>query len=173
MKCTFKCTIQVHELAPPTCVLKILIDPLTLSYFSPYVKVLPLVITSSPITLYLCFSHTFVINDHKGLILDRLRLSMPINLPLWDTPRRTIDDILSTGSKLINLYVSFECAFHIFACIAQVLNFNIHACVEYASCRFDWWNEKLACIGWYLDMPYICFHKWYKNLVYNVDLTGI
>ena len=21
MKCTFKCTIQVHELAPPTCVL--------------------------------------------------------------------------------------------------------------------------------------------------------
>ena len=26
MKCTFKCTIQVHELAPHTCVLEILID---------------------------------------------------------------------------------------------------------------------------------------------------
>ena len=45
MKCTFKCTIQVHELAPPTCVLKILIDPFPLSYLSPYVKY-------SPITLY-------------------------------------------------------------------------------------------------------------------------
>ena len=30
-----KCNIQVHELAPPTCVLKILIVPLSLSYFSP------------------------------------------------------------------------------------------------------------------------------------------
>ena len=38
MKCTFKCTIQVHELAPPTCVLKILIDPFPLSYLCPYVK---------------------------------------------------------------------------------------------------------------------------------------
>ena len=27
MKCIFKCTIQVHELAPPTSVLKILVDP--------------------------------------------------------------------------------------------------------------------------------------------------
>ena len=35
----------------------------------------------------------------------------------------------SRGSKLINLYVAFECAFHIFACMAQVQNFNIHACV--------------------------------------------
>ena len=43
MKCTFKCTIQVHELAPPTCVLTILIDPFSLSYFSPYVKYSPFV----------------------------------------------------------------------------------------------------------------------------------
>ena len=35
----------------------------------------------------------------------------------------------SRGSKLINLYVAFECAFHIFAYMAQVLNFNIPACV--------------------------------------------
>ena len=37
MKCTFKCTIQVHELAPPTCVLKILVDPFHLVYLCPYV----------------------------------------------------------------------------------------------------------------------------------------
>ena len=24
----------------------------------------------------------------------------------------------------------------------------IHACVMYASCRFEWWNKKLACIGY-------------------------
>ena len=35
--------------------------------------------------------------------------------------------ILSTqvgGSKLMNLYGAFECAFHMFACMAQVLNFK-------------------------------------------------
>ena len=53
----------------------------------------------------------------------------------------------SRESKLINLYVAFECAFHIFACMAQVLNFNIHACVVYVSYMLEWWNEKLACIG--------------------------
>ena len=79
MKCTSKCNIQVYKLDPPTCVLKILIDPLTLSYFSPYVKVLPLVITSPPITLYLCFSPPLSLMTTKGLILDRLRLSMSIN----------------------------------------------------------------------------------------------
>ena len=44
----------------------------------------------------------------------------------------------SRGSKLINLYVAFECAFHIFACMVQVLNFNIHACVVYASYMLEW-----------------------------------
>ena len=29
----------------------------------------------------------------------------------------------------MNLYGAFEYAFHIFACMAQVLNLNIHACV--------------------------------------------
>ena len=33
----------------------------------------------------------------------------------------------------MNLYDAFECASHMFACMAQVLNFNIHACVVYAS----------------------------------------
>ena len=44
----------------------------------------------------------------------------------------------SRGSKLINLYVAFECAFHIFACMAQVFNFNIHACVVYTSYMLEW-----------------------------------
>ena len=43
----------------------------------------------------------------------------------------------SRGSKLMNLYGAFECAFHMFACMAQVLKFNIHACVVYASCPFE------------------------------------
>ena len=43
----------------------------------------------------------------------------------------------SRGSKLINLIDAFECVFHMFACMAQVLNFNFHACVVYASCRFE------------------------------------
>ena len=44
----------------------------------------------------------------------------------------------SRGSKLINLHVVFECVFHIFAYMAQVLNFNIHACVVYASYMLEW-----------------------------------
>ena len=72
MKCTSKCINQVYVLAPLTCVLKILIDPLTFSYLSPYVKVLPL----CHLTLSLCNFSPFVINDHKCSILDRLRLSM-------------------------------------------------------------------------------------------------
>ena len=44
----------------------------------------------------------------------------------------------SRESKLINLYVAFEREFHIFACMAQVLNFNIHACVVYASYMLEW-----------------------------------
>ena len=34
----------------------------------------------------------------------RLHASLPINLPSWDTPRRTTDDILSTGCA---------CCFHV------------------------------------------------------------
>ena len=75
-KCTFKCTIQVHELASPTCVLKILIDLFPLSYFSLYVKVLPI---CHLFTIFVYYFFPFVINDHKGSILDRLRLSMSIN----------------------------------------------------------------------------------------------
>ena len=39
----------------------------------------------------------------------------------------------SRGSKLMSLYGAFKCAFYLFACMAQVLNSNIHACVVYAS----------------------------------------
>ena len=52
MKCSFKCIIQVYELAPPTCVLKILIDPFPLAYLSPYVQYSP--ITHIFIFLPLC-----------------------------------------------------------------------------------------------------------------------
>ena len=44
------------------------------------------------------------------------------------------------GSSSWILYGAFECAFHMFACIAQVLNYKIHACVMYASCKIEWWN---------------------------------
>ena len=37
----------------------------------------------------------------------------------------------------MDLVDAFECAFHMFAYMAQVLNFNIYACVVYASCRFE------------------------------------
>ena len=36
----------------------------------------------------------------------------------------------------MNLYGAFECAFYMFACMAQVLNFNIHTCAVYASYWF-------------------------------------
>ena len=52
MKCSFKCIIQVYELAPPTCVLKILIDPFPLAYLSPYVQYSP--ITHIFVSLPLC-----------------------------------------------------------------------------------------------------------------------
>ena len=38
----------------------------------------------------------------------------------------------------MNLYGAFECAFHMFACIAQVLNLHIHACVMNVSCKIEW-----------------------------------
>ena len=45
----------------------------------------------------------------------------------------------SRWSKLMNFdWLHLICAFHMFACMAQVLNFNIHACVVSASCRFEW-----------------------------------
>ena len=37
----------------------------------------------------------------------------------------------------MNLYDAFECASHMVACMAQVLNFNIHAYVVYASVSFN------------------------------------
>jgi hypothetical protein len=43
----------------------------------------------------------------------------------------------SRGSKLMDLYDAFECALHMFACMAQVLKFDIHACVVFASCWLE------------------------------------
>ena len=39
----------------------------------------------------------------------RLHASLPINLPSWDTPRRTIDDILST----VGMLFPCACCFHV------------------------------------------------------------
>ena len=85
MKYTFKCINQVYELAPPTYVLKILIDPLPLSYLSPYVKFprityifvsLPFVVFS--LSLY-TISPPLSSLTIKVQNVDRLRLSMSIN----------------------------------------------------------------------------------------------
>ena len=93
-----KCTIQVHELVPPTCVLKILIDPIPLLSL-PLCQVFPLSLISlflfpllsfhnlstlislffSPCTKYLFFS-PFVINDHKG---SKCRQVEIINVNQW------------------------------------------------------------------------------------------
>jgi hypothetical protein len=43
----------------------------------------------------------------------------------------------SRESKLINLFDEFECALHMYACMAQVFKLKFHACVVYASCRYD------------------------------------
>ena len=59
-KQTYEMHIQMHhtsELAPPTCVLKILIDPFPLSYLSPYVKF-------SPYHLYIFICYLFTILVH-------------------------------------------------------------------------------------------------------------
>ena len=91
------------------------------------------------------------------------------------------DQLKFRGSKLINLYGAFECAFHMFACMAQVFNFNIHTCVVYASCKFEWWNENLACIC-YLVISFPCgieltmmlryrrrtFEAWYQSECTNI-----
>ena len=89
MKCTFKCIIQVHELAPPTYVLKILIDPIPLSYLSPYHLYLyffpPLLsfyylsTLFLPLTLISLFFPPLSSMAIKVQNVDRLRLSMPIN----------------------------------------------------------------------------------------------
>ena len=111
MKCTFKCTIQVHELAPPTCVLKILIDSFPLSYLSPYVKFSPFVVFSPsqytnisclsshvlisllflPLSLISLFLSPFVINDHKGLKGGQVEI---INVNQWGE-----DHFLKFGSN--------------------------------------------------------------------------
>ena len=70
---------------------------------------------------------------------------------IYDKGRGSIKILsIQVGGKLINLHDAFECAQHLFACMTQVLKFNIHACVVYARCRFEWWNENLACIGYFM-----------------------
>jgi hypothetical protein len=53
---TYKCNIQVYELALPTCVLQILIDPLIMSFhlFAPPI-----------FTIFMNYFSPFGINDHK------------------------------------------------------------------------------------------------------------
>ena len=72
-KQTYEMLIQMHQLSlwvcfPYLCA-QILIDPLT-SIFLPLCYLF---------TIFVHYFSPFVINDHKGSILDRLRLSMSIN----------------------------------------------------------------------------------------------
>ena len=60
-------SIKFMSLPPYLCAQN-LIDPLTLSFLFPFLS--PCLVNYFP---------TFVINDHKGSILDRLRLSISIN----------------------------------------------------------------------------------------------
>ena len=74
-KCTFKCTKQVHELAPPTCVLKILIYPFPFSYLS------LIFVSLSPLFLfppYLCFSPPLSSMTTKVLNVDRISCRVEI-----------------------------------------------------------------------------------------------
>ena len=60
---------------------------------------------------------------------------------IWESKGTNLDfEHTSRGSKLINLIDAFECAFHMFDCMAQFLNLKFHAYVVYASCRFEMKN---------------------------------
>ena len=81
----------------------------------------------------------------------------------FDKGKRSIT-ILSTqvgGTSSWTCMVHLNVHFIWFAFMAQVLNFNIHAWVVYASCRFEWWNENQACIG-YLVISFPSISKWYQ-----------
>ena len=87
-KCTFKFTIQVYELAPPICMLKILIDPLPLSYI-----ISPPLFLCCLLTIFVHYFSPFVINNHKGLMQIGVTLNyryvgvkpceMRIIFPIW------------------------------------------------------------------------------------------
>ena len=47
-------------------------------------------------------------------------------------------------------------AFHMFACIAQVLNYKIHACVSMLVVRL---NDEMKSLDYFLFQ--VSFHKWY------------
>ena len=72
----FKCIHQVYELAPPTCVLKILIDPLLFHISSP-MSIYPPLLSFH----YLCtiFSPSLSSMTTKVQNVDSLRSSMSIN----------------------------------------------------------------------------------------------
>ena len=80
MKCTFKCIIQVHELAPSTCVLKILIDLFPSSPLITYTFIsLPLYLYFFSLYLYTLFSPPLSSMTTKVYKVDMLGLSMSIN----------------------------------------------------------------------------------------------
>jgi hypothetical protein len=59
----------------------------------------------------------------------------------------------NSWTYMVHLNVHFICLF----AWHKLLNFNIHACVVYASYRFEWWNENLACIGYLVIFISECF----------------
>ena len=65
---------------------------------------------------------------------------------------------------MLHLYVHL----HMFACMAPVLKFPIHACVVYTRLQkmFDEMKTSMHRIARYIQI----FYKWYQSLAYNVDL---
>ena len=59
MKCTFKCTTQVHELAPPTCVLKNFNLPLSFFTSLPLCHISSISLCFSPFMIFLPLFHYF------------------------------------------------------------------------------------------------------------------
>ena len=90
MKCTFKCTIQVHELAPPTCVLKLLVDPFPLFISLIYQDIFMFLSLYDILPLfhyfyyYLCFSPPLSSMTTKVLNLDSITCRVKIiNVNQW------------------------------------------------------------------------------------------
>ena len=77
----------------------------------------------------------------------------------------------SRGSKLINLYVAFECALHMFACMAQVLNSLSMLVWCILDCRK--WLMKWKTSMHRMDRYSLIFYKWSRlNQIGKMILTS-
>jgi hypothetical protein len=102
-KCTFKCNMQVHELAPPTCVLQILIDPLDCQ-ITPYL---------CNLSSFICeFLSPFVTKYYKrwAPILDRLGWKWGLFSQIWfnlnDLPKK-FNSVWSKDKLLHTTFIGY------------------------------------------------------------------